>query len=402
MSHRLLILGGGIYQRPLVDCARRLGCTVFATSYLPNDPALAVADRAFDVSILDPEGLERLCRAEHVTGVLTAASDLGSLAVGRLNDRFGWRGLTEAQARAVSDKRAFVGLLQDHGLPCPPSFPVETTAEREAALSKVDTYPVVMKPRFASGSRGVRVCHSAAEVREKHETVLSLSRLDRGYVLQRFLHGVEHGAECLIEGGRVVFLQLTHKYHTNRSVPLGHCVPFECPPSVLASVRQQVQTIAAALKVEDSAVNIDLILTPEGVPNVIDFSFRLGGNLLPHLMHHAFGVDTYERVVRHCIGADPGGEPAKRGADGCYGAIIFGADREGVLKAELVDAQRELFESWTRVIDMAFDIAPGERYRAFEESSCRFGHALFRVNDLAAYERVLEAHLDVLREHAPA
>lgn len=398
MSPRLLILGAGVYQLPLVQTARRLGCTVLATSHLEHDPALRVADKGFGVSILDFEGLERLCRAERITRALTAASDLATLAVGWLNERFGWPGLTASQARRASDKRAFVRLLHQLGLPCPQSFFVESAAGREEALGRVQAYPVVMKPRFGSGSRGVRVCRGADEVRASHQTVLESSLLEEGYVLQQFLEGVEHGAECLIEDGRIVFLALTHKYYNDRRVPLGHCVPFACPPTLTASVRRQVERIAAALGVSTSPVNIDLIVTPEGVPHVIDVSFRLGGNLLPQLMNRAYGIDSYERVVRHSLGSVLGGRPAQQDAKGCYGSVIFGGVRNGVLTDTLMAALRRLFEESTRVIDLVFDIQHGEAFRAFDQSSHRFGHALFGVDDRAAYERVLDAQQAILRD----
>jgi len=400
MKRTLLVLGAGVFQIPLILKAKELGYTACATSFLPDDPGLRICDRAFNVSTLDLDGLERLCRDERVSGVVTAASDVGTLAVGRLNDRLGLPGLTEDQVRNVTDKVAFVRLLKRLELPCPQSQSVDGLRDLDAALETVRSYPVIMKPRFASGSRGVRVCASAIEVRLNHAAVMRSSLLDPGYVLQQFLPGIEHGGECLLENGSVAFLRLTHKYHNERKVPLGHCVPYECPPTVMDSLRRQIETIAKALHVQHSAVNLDVILPPDGPPHLIDVSFRLGGNLLPHLMHQAFGTDTHERVIRYCSGEALPPLAAQREPHGCYGSIIFGGNAGGTLTKQLVVATRQLFEESSDLIDLAFDIVPGQRYEAFDQGSHRYGHALFRVDGLRAYERLLEAQRSILRDRS--
>jgi hypothetical protein len=121
-NRKLLVIGASPFQVPLILKARELGYTVSATSYLKDDPGLLVADKGFNVSILDFGGLERLCQREGICAVATGASDLGTLAVGHLNDTLGLAGITEDQARSVSDKGRFVLLQKDLGLGLGESF----------------------------------------------------------------------------------------------------------------------------------------------------------------------------------------------------------------------------------------------------------------------------------------
>lgn len=154
-GRRLLVLGASVFQVPLIRRAQALGCEVAATSYREDDPGLDVADRGFPVSILDHEGLEDLCRVFEVEGVLTAASDLGTLSVGRLVDTFGYPGLSEHQVRSVTDKWAFFQLQRSLGLPHPSSRLIQSEADLAEVLEDGCDFPLVMKPRYASGSRGV-------------------------------------------------------------------------------------------------------------------------------------------------------------------------------------------------------------------------------------------------------
>ena len=397
-NRKLLVIGASPFQVPLILKARELGYTVSATSYLKDDPGLLVADKGFNVSILDFGGLERLCQREGICAVATGASDLGTLAVGHLNDTLGLAGITEDQARSVSDKGRFVLLQKDLGLGLGESFIVTDGGDLEAALAKISAYPVILKPLYASGSRGVRVVRSAEEARGYHSAVCDASSLEKGYVLQTYLDGVEHGCECLVEGGEVAFLQLTHKFRNEHNVPLGHCVPVEGRDRVLRSLTEQIEKIVGRLGVTNSAINIDVIVTPDGGAAIIDFSFRLGGNLLPQLMRQKYGVDTVERVIRYCFPEDIDSPPVVAQTPGCCGAVIFGSPQPGVLSEEMQARITRLFEDSARVIDLVFDIAPGETFENFDQGSHRFGHALFEVDSLESYSDILNAHLAIVRD----
>lgn len=390
-TRNILVVGAGPFQVPLILKARELGYTVSATSYLKDDPGLRVADKGFNVSILDFDGLERLCEREGICAVVTGASDLGTVAVGHLNDSLSLPGITEDQVRSVSDKGQFVRLQKELDLARGESFIVTDRGDLEVALANVSAYPVILKPLYASGSRGVRVAHSAEEARRCHSAVAGASSLAKGYVLQTYLDGVEHGCECLVEEGKVAFLQLTHKFRNEHSVPLGHCVPLEGRDGVLRSLTEQIEKIVGTLGVRYSAINMDVIVTPDGGTAIIDFSFRLGGNLLPDLMREKYGVDTFERVIRYCFPEDIDSPPVVAQTPGCYGAVIFGAPHPGVLSEEMQARTTRLFGDATRVIELVFDIAPGEAFERFDQGSHRFGHALFEIGNIGAYSVLVQA-----------
>ena len=396
---KVLVIGASYFLVPLIQKVRDLGYTACATSYLKDDPGLKVADRAFDVSILDFDRLEALCWDEHIAGVVTCASDLGTLAVGRLNDRMGFDGLTEEQIRCVSHKGRFAELQEKLDLPRAQSIGVKNRDELDGALARMPAYPVVMKPFFGSGSRGLRIAERADQVRANHDLVLDASFLEKGYVVQTFVEGVEHGGECLVEHGKVVFLELTNKFLNDGCVPVGHCIPCDCG-GVKDALREQIEKIVASLNVRHSAINIDVIFGPDNVPVIIDFSFRLGGNLLPQLMREKYGFDPFERVVGHCVLHEAVPEFHVREAPGYFGAITLGSPVDGVLTEAMRDGLTSLFHGAARVIDLVFDVSPGEPVKAFSQASNRFGHVLLGVDSLDAYQDILASYQAMMIEYS--
>ena len=328
---------------------------------------------------------------------MTGASDLGSISVAQLNECLGLPGLSSKQVLAVSDKGQFVRLQARLGLPHPQTFEVAEPGDLEKAINGFTAFPAIVKPFRASGSRGVRVIADTDGLRRAHDFAFQQSFLRKGYVVQSFLHGIEHGGECLIENGHVVFLALTHKFHNSSFVPTGHFVPFEPDPSRLDSLKSQIERLAEYLGVVNSPLNIDVIFPAEGPAVLIDLSLRLGGNMLPQLMELQYGVDTVRRSLDYCLGNPLEPLPSAARNTGGYGSIVLGSPVFGIVHADLFARTRELFESAAEVIEMNFDVEAGQHVHCFDEGSHRIGHIVFRVNDRAEYERLLLAEQEVLR-----
>lgn len=388
---KILVIGAGPFQIPLIDRAKELDYEVLATSYLKNDPGLRAADKGFHVSILDFDGLKKLCEEESVSGAVTCASDFGSLAVGYLNNMLGLNGITEKQVRSVSNKSRFALLQRELDLPRCWSLPVRKSDSLEKVLEEVPAYPVVLKPFYGSGSRGVLVAKNKKEIRRNHNSIMELSFLEKGYLIQEFLDGIEHGGECLIEDGKIAFLQLTHKFRNKFHVPLGHCVPCRVDIEVERSLREQIEKIVNHLEVRYSAVNIDMIVTPKNIPVLIDMSFRLGGNLLPHLVRYAFSVDPYERIIRHCFPDRMKTEVELSESEKSWGSVIFGCPKPSVFTEQMKSQLIQLFESCPGLVDLVFDINPGTSLKCFDEGRNRFGHAIIETGDLESYRKILDS-----------
>lgn len=389
MKHRILVIGAGIYQIPLIQRAKQLGHQVFATSYLDNDPGLKMVDKGFNTSILDRPGLVKICTDEKITAVVTAASDLGSLSVGYLNDYFGFPGISEQQVRSVTDKGMFVALQEKLGLPGPHSFLLTNKQEFEEALSSIKKWPIIFKPIFASGSRGVQIVENSAQARAAYESASEISAIKQHCVLQTYLKGKEYGGECLVESGKVVFLELTYKFSNSNRVPTGHCVPCSINDNTQKALIKQIEAIVSYLDVMHSAINIDVIIEADNTPMLIDFSFRSGGNLLSQLMSLKFDLEPYERIIEYAIKNNISPIQIKAEKDGVYGAIILASPTASVMtarwKKEIEDAvQHDAF-----VIELTFDKQSGDKIAAFDQSSNRFGHIIASVDSLSHYSQLL-------------
>lgn len=66
MKKKLLILGAGIYQVPLIETAKRMGLETIVASIPGNYPGFALADKVVYENTVDKEAMLALAKAEQV------------------------------------------------------------------------------------------------------------------------------------------------------------------------------------------------------------------------------------------------------------------------------------------------------------------------------------------------
>ena len=73
---KILILGAGVYQVPLIRKAKELGYYVVVMSIRGNYPGFAYADKVYYVDTTDKVQALKIARAEDVSAVCTTGTDV--------------------------------------------------------------------------------------------------------------------------------------------------------------------------------------------------------------------------------------------------------------------------------------------------------------------------------------
>ena len=70
---RLLILGAGVMQLPIIQKARQLGLYTIVADYDPEAVGFKDADKRAIISSTDCDGILKLAREENIDGILTTS-----------------------------------------------------------------------------------------------------------------------------------------------------------------------------------------------------------------------------------------------------------------------------------------------------------------------------------------
>ena len=238
-----------------------------------------------------------------------AVDDHGLELAALLRERLGLAGNAVAAVGLTRDKLAFRYLLQAHGFRCPAFQHVANDADVQA-LARSLNYPVVVKARRLSSSRGVVRADNAEEFITAVRWVRAIqARADResselGVVVEAFIPGQEYALEGLLSAGELKVLALFDKPD-----PLDgpyfeetiYVTPSRLPQSLQAVIVEQVARACRIAGLTTGPVHAEMRVNAHGVW-LLEVAARSIGGLCGRMLNHALGMSLEELVLRHALG----------------------------------------------------------------------------------------------------
>jgi biotin carboxylase len=192
-NKKILVIGGGKWQVPLVKKAKSLGLYVICTNLYPDSPAFAYSDLNFVVDVLDVERNYIIAKEHQVHSVVTDQSDIAVITVALINQRLGLCGVGYENAQLFTDKSMMRTKLQVPGLRHPRYQLCDGLDEVEAFLQASLIDQVVIKPTNNQSSRGVNFIsrqYSRARLTSLVENTLQHNK-GVAFLCEEFIPGIE-------------------------------------------------------------------------------------------------------------------------------------------------------------------------------------------------------------------
>lgn len=301
---RLLVLGAGPYQLPVIRRATELGCHVITADYLPNNPGHRLAAVSEIVSTVDESGILDVAKRHLVDGVLTYGSDVSVRAVSFAAEELGLSGNPYRVVCRLQRKDQFRRLQRALGLPHP-RFAAASTHEALIAECTDLSYPALVKPVDSSGSKGQAVARSKTELKSAFDRARPFARC--GVIIAEELLAqdiMELVGEVLIEDGWLAFAQYGHNWFCDEvqpRVPAGEIVPGAVPQDVMAELDRQLQALVSGAGLRTGCMNFDALLS-QGKVVLLDVGLRNGGNLFADVINLSTGVDLTTAAIYASLG----------------------------------------------------------------------------------------------------
>jgi biotin carboxylase len=199
---RLLILGGGVYQVPLIRRARELDLETIVVTPAGPYPGIGLGDHHWNLNTTDDEAVLDAARSYGIDAVATTGTDVCLPTLGRIVDELGLPGPSGSSARISADKTLMKRAFKEHGVPTADFEIVGSLADARRASRRLG-FPLIVKASDSSGSRGVTRVDSASTLEAAWSRAWAVSR-NRLIVVERCLEGVEFGAQAFVTGDEVV------------------------------------------------------------------------------------------------------------------------------------------------------------------------------------------------------
>ena len=392
---KILILGAGIYQVPLIKTAKRMGLYTIVASIPGNYPGFELADKVCYENTTDVPKILEIARTEKIDGIVTAGTDVAVITIGEVCDRLGLTGLSAEAAAIATDKLRMKTCYEKYG--------VRTARFRRISFDDADyadlvaelTLPVMFKSVDSSGSRGIVKVSDPAEFEAARKTVLENTRSDY-FIAEEFIDGEEFGAQAFVRNGEVQFI-LPHGdyvFKGDTGVPIGHFAPYDLSPEVLEDARRQLRLAIQAMELDNCAINADFIMK-DGQTYVLEIGGRSGATCLAELVSIYYGFDYYEKILRTALGEDVDFSQTIEG-EGFAGvpnaSMLLMSDRDGHIVS-----QENLNPADPDIVDVQFDLKPGDAVHQFRVGPHRIGHVITKGTTLDAAVEKLHQALEKVR-----
>lgn len=391
MIRKILVLGAGVYQVPLIRKAREMGLFTIAASIPGKYPGFACADQAAYVNTTDREAILKLAADEHVAGIVTAGTDVCVPTQGFVCDKLGLCGPSLAAAERAQSKTLMKLAFAAHGVR---TADFEIVPIDEPDPSKVCDrlgYPVIFKAVDASGSRGITKVESPSEIPFAVAEVAANTHAAT-YLVEKFLSGEEFGAQAFVYDGSIRFM-LPHGdyvFHGSTGVPVGHYAPYDIPAEVLNDCKAQLQKSISALGIDNCAVNADFMLC-DGKAYVLEIGARAGATCLVEMTEQFYGMDYYRQIIRCSLGEEPDFTPGNNPGRPCV-VMLFQSPKSGVIESIDMGEQDD-----PRVLDISLDYGVGDNVRQFRKGPDRIGQCIVVAGSVEEGKRILDGAMGKVR-----
>lgn len=344
------------------------------------------------------QAVETVLRGIHgKLDAVLAVDDAGVELAALLAERLGLPGNPAAAVRRVRDKLGFRRFLKAHEFRCPGFHPLPTGDDPRTLIPSL-TFPVVVKARRLSGSRGViRADDSEALLRAVRWVRAIQARADRdaqelGLVIEDFIAGREYALEGMLDRGDLTTLALFDKPD-----PLDgpyfeetiYVAPSRLPEDVQARVRAEVARACRAAGIATGPIHAEMRVNARGIW-LLEIATRSIGGLCGRVLTHSLGTSVEELILRQAVAESLPISLAHTGSGAAAGVMMIPIPRRGIYHRieGLEDAQ-----TVTGVTAVSITAEPGQIVSPPPDGASYLGFIFSRAPSAAQAEAALrDAH----------
>ncbi len=375
---RILIFGVGELQKSIINRAKQMELFVVGI-----DPcADAVCKNEVDVfEVLggqDYEGTLAVARKYDIKAVVTAATDKPLVMMARVAKELGLRFYSEETAIWSTDKYQMKQRFIEGGVPCAHGRVIKSADE-----AKDLDFPLILKPRDNSGSRGVILCYDMQTLQKAMEETLQYTNMD-SVLVEEFIEGSEYSIESLHYDGKSEVIQFTEKRTTPHpyNVELGHIQPAQLDEKIKEEICTIISNIGKSLKFENCPSHTELKINNRGI-YVIETSPRLGGGYITStLVPLSTNINIEDLLLKISIGEKI--DTKINRVDRASAVRFFSFPELTILQ---INDEIQNVKRWPYLQDFKLDLKSGDFVNKITTGLNRYGHFIVEGN---CYQEVIE------------
>lgn len=382
MRKSILIFGAAKLQRSIIDTANKMGLFTIGIDPDENAECKDILNVFEIVGGNDFEKTIEIAQKYNISGIVTTATDKPLIMMAKVAEYLNLPFFSVQTAIDSTDKLLMKNLFLKNNIPCAKGIIIKNIDE----IVDVN-FPLIVKPRDNSGSRGVIYCKDKSEVATAINEAMSFTK-NNNVLVEEFIEGKEYSIESVHFQNETKIIQFTEKITTNLpyNVELGHNQPASLTDSEKSQIRVLVAKIAQAMEFVNCASHTELKINEKGV-FIIETSPRLGGDFITsHLVPLSTGINIEEALLKIAIGE----KLILNESTNDFSLVRFLNFRQGKIKS--INLPENPCILWSAE-HFSIDIKVGDNVPEIKNSLNRYGEVLFKGETSSAVNLKLDIFL---------
>lgn len=387
---KIMILGGGENQMPLLKRAKSLGYYIVLCDFRDSVPGIAIADIHYKANTLSPEEVIKVGRKENVDGVVTN-SEPAFTSMAKVAKELSLRCMSEVDTELYKNKYLMREFCKAHDI-LYPAYHKCTTLEDALHFYHSINKKCIIKPLDNSASRGVYSINSEKDLIELFELSKSFSSaLNPSVLIEEYITGTEFTIDGLMTPNGHKCLAISEKKHYAYNENVACQLLFENKNenfdySVLRVVNDRLV----------NETNIPFGLTHaeykfmDGKFYLIEIQARGGGNFIAtDIVPFISGIDSYTELIKWSVGDELGNFDFNYSilSEKCSVLSFFDAPGDGGIVKEIKGL--DFFDSIKDKMIYELHFGIGDKIEAAKDDSKRIGWYILKTDSRKELDAIM-------------
>jgi biotin carboxylase len=291
---KIMILGAGVYQVPLIEAAKSRGMETIAVSPKGDYPGLKIADKVYYIDVRDEEKILEAAKIENISGITTDQTDMAIRTVAYVAEELGLPGIGYDCAKVFTDKWMMRKKTAELGLATIRAEKISSLDQGREFLSKIGK-SVIIKPLDNQGSRGVSIVESEDELEAKFHIALGFSKRSE-VIIEEYICGKEIEVDSIVVDYTVEHLM--HADLESFDIPDTFASTTRLFPSSLEKKKMEGlldvnKKTLSGFGLKQGLTHCEYMIDEKGEIYLIEAAARGGGTYISsHLTKLQTGLDT--------------------------------------------------------------------------------------------------------------
>lgn len=303
MKKKILIVGGGHAEVPLIHSARLLGLHIITTGNRPLDKGHPYADQFVHADFSDKIAILDIATQYKVDAICSGCNDFAVLSSAYTAECLGLPGYDSYQiTELLHEKDRFRYFAMTNNITCPNARGFDNVQE---ALDGIDefTLPSIVKPVDLTGGKGISVVNRREDFPSIIKRAFLVSKSSR-IVVEDFIVGTRHGFSAFLINKKIVFHFTDNEhYFLNPYMVSAASSPTTIDKEIELSLIEMSERMATLLSLQDGIFHVQFIVC-DNKPYIIEICRRAPGDLYLKFVEHATEIDYSKWIIKSVLGED--------------------------------------------------------------------------------------------------